>query len=201
MAIFPPVPRLLDAALRDGTVVRVERVDGDSCDGRVLALGRRWVLLAQLADLGHPDGLTALRLRDVDHVTPAPLSQRASAHLVDWPPAAPAADLDSTRAMLASLLTADTLVGIECIDEPDQRWYGLPHALRRRDLDLWELSPQCTWHATESSWRLGSLTEVVIGDRYGTTLGALAPPPPLAPEDSRWAHETDRPREDGVRAR
>ncbi|MBD9699221.1 hypothetical protein IGS67_06905 [Flavimobilis sp. GY10621] len=197
MAIFPPVPRLLDAALRAETVVRVERVDGASRDGRVLALGRRWVLLAQLADIGHPDGITALRLRDIDHVTPAPLSQRASAHHVNWPPDAPAVDLDSTRAMLASLLTADTLVGIECIDEPGQRWYGLPHALRRRHLDLWELSPQCTWHATESSWRLSSLAEVAIGDRYGTTLGSLAAEPPLAPADSRWAHETDPSRADG----
>lgn len=201
MAIFPPVPRLLDAALRDGTVVRVERVDGQSRQGRVLALGRRWVVLAELADIAHPDGICVLRLRDIDHVTPAPLGQRASAHLVDWPPAAPAVDLDSTRAMLTTLLTADTLVGIECLDEPDLRWYGLPHALRRRRLYLWELSCQGTWHATQSHWRLRSLTEVVIGDRYGTTLRSLAPPSPIAPEDSRWAHETNLATPDDAHAR
>lgn len=99
--------------------------------------------------------------------------------------------------LLDAALREGTVVRVECIDEPDQRWYGLPHALRRRDLDLWELSPQCTWHATEASWRLGSLNEVVIGDRYGTMLRSLAAAPPLAPGDSRWAHETDPSRADG----
>jgi hypothetical protein len=85
------IRRRLQAGIGADRSVRIERdlKHAERVDGFVLALGREWVLIAVVADGGYPDGLVALRIRDVTAVTPDDSFESAFARsLSSWPPEA-----------------------------------------------------------------------------------------------------------------
>jgi hypothetical protein len=91
---------------------------GVSTTGFVIAVGRKWALLAETTDGGHPDGHIAVRLSDVAKVRWEETFQvRAEQLATTWPPEAPVPldtlDLDSTRGVLRTLVGPAQLVSVE----------------------------------------------------------------------------------------
>lgn len=193
-----PSPKNLREALLttigSGEIVRLARVSrpGQHVDGFVVAVGRRWVLIARVMDGGFFDGHVAVRLREIGKVRPDRSFQSTFARTQpEWPPAPPAGidalDLDTTAGVLTSLLKPGVIFGIEQDRKYDAIWIGVPHQLTKRWLYMWEARPNASWHDEPRGYRLKRITLVVLGDHYQTGLSAIADPPPEGASDESWA--------------
>lgn len=190
----------LQSLIGSGRIADVRRRSRPSytVDGFVLAVGRAWVLLAQVESGGYPDGYALLRLDDITEVQPDSSFQSAfAATLPSWPRPLPptngALDLDSTRGMLDSVLRAGELIGIERDRRFDGLWIGVPHSLTTRWLWLTEVDHRADWHDAPNGYKLATITTVVFGDRYQTALAAMAGEAPTTRgDDGRRSSRAER---------
>ena len=156
-----------------------------SLDGFVVALGTKWVVLQRMMDGGFFDGHVAVRLSDIKKVVTDTSFEAGFASTQDeWPPALPETvetlDLNSTAGMLIGLLRPDRLVGIERKKPSDAIWIGVPYAVERATLFLWEAKPDATWHDQPYGYAFSSITTVVLNDHYQRGLTAMLPELPAA---------------------
>jgi hypothetical protein len=158
---------------------------GVSTTGFVIAVGRKWALLAETTDGGHPDGHIAVRLSDVAKVRWEETFQvRAEQLATTWPPEAPVPldtlDLDSTRGVLRTLVGPAQLVSVETDRLRYASWIGVVYDVSRHWLWLWEVRPDGRWRDEPFGYRLGSLMTITVGSRYLRSLEAVAGDPPAA---------------------
>lgn len=177
--------RLL-AAQQEQSLVRLDRVSrpGQTVDGFVVAVGRKWALLAQTMNGGFFDGYAAVHLREVARVRPDRTFEQAFARTrPEWPPAPPsgrpAPDLDTTSRMLISFISPGALFSIERDKKYDAMWVGVPAELTSRHLYLWEVRPDATWHDAPLGYPPRSITLVKTGDHYLKALASMAAPVPI----------------------
>lgn len=180
----------LESLIDSGRIADIRRRSRPSytVDGFVLAVGRAWVLLAQVESGGYPNGHALLLLDDIASVKPDSSFQSAfAATLPDWPRPLPptngSLDLDSTRGMLDAVLRTGELVGIERDRHVDAIWIGVPHSLTKRWLWLTEVDHRAEWHDAPTGYALKTITTVVLGDRYQRALATMAGEPPESRDD------------------
>ena len=181
------IRRRLMAAIGEGTLVRVAR-DAEPAalyTGFVLAVGRKWVLLARTADGGHGDGRIAFRLRDIKAVRwDTSFESRAARMLPSWPRLAPVPldtlDLDRTRGMLETLVAPSQLVAIQFQNLGAGLSVGLMERLTPHHLVLREIAPDASWDEDLTHSRMGRLSVVETGSRYLQSLEMVADSPSRA---------------------
>ena len=185
----------LERAQADGALVRVRRRKHlEPREGYVLAVGERWLLLADLDPAILLDGFTALRVRDVKTVERPQNAAFVSAALAlrsQWPPAAPPTPiaLGDTRALLTSLRGRWPLVTVHPeIDDPDVCFVGEVQRVGRKTLRLREITPRATWEDPRGL-RLSHITRVDVGGRYEQALMQVTSLESLSPEVSTPAQE------------
>ena len=176
--------RRLMAAVDLDALVRVAR-DAEPMApyaGFVLAVGRKWVLLARTSDGGHADGHIAFRLRDVTAVRwDTSFETRAAKMLPSWPRRAPVAtetlDFDTTRGMLETLVAPTQLMAIQFRDAAAGLRVGVMERVTAHHLVLREVAPDASWDEESTHSRLGRLSVVEIGSQYLESLAMVADPP------------------------
>ena len=181
--------------MEQGELLHLDRVSrrNQRVDGFVVAVGRKWALIAKITEGGFFDGSVAIRLREIKAALPdSSFASRHARTQREWPPAPPATSrplsLDTTRGMLTALLEPNVLFGIEQDKKHDATWIGVPNQLTRHWLYIWEVSFQAVWESQPLGYRLSRITIVNLGNRYQTGLAAIAPPaPPQASAD--WLRE------------
>lgn len=176
----------LALARETSTIVKLNRVSApyETLEGFVVAIGRKWVLVAPIASGGFFDGYAVIRVREIARVRcDRSFQRRFSETRPEWPvnppPGRPMPDLDSTRGMLRSFLAKGVLCAIERRNKPDLMWVGVPDQLRRHWLYLLEVRSDATWHAGPLGYRLRTITLVRMGDQYLRALAAVAGPAPV----------------------
>jgi len=154
----------------------------DKLYGYVVGAGRRWALMQYLNENLFLNGYCAFRLRDAVRVTRARpgIERRALELFGEWPPAPPAGELslDGTRELVASVGLLFPLLGL--YDEHTHRDalnIGAVIKITDRRVHLLEVSPNATWDAATTAYRLRALTLIEFGDRYERALWGLAGPP------------------------
>lgn len=163
-------------------LVRIDRgSDVDSIDGYVVSVGAEWLLLAVLDHAIVLDGHTALRLEDVRRVrsrSSGDMAQQALDLREQWPPGPPAVqvDLDSTWAMLTSLMTQPLVTVHPENEDADICFVGVPVGLGDRSLRLLEVTPRAVWASRPTKFRLDDITRIDIGGRYEQALLSVAGP-------------------------
>lgn len=193
-----PSRKKIAARLRDAiggdTSVRLSRVSRptQSVNGFVVAVGKKWALLQRTMDGGFFDGHVAIRLDEVRSVRRDSTFESTFAKTrPEWPPAAPRPDehvnLDTTSGMLASLLHAGELFGIERNKKYDATWIGVPNMLTRHWLYIWEVHPDARWYEQPLGYRLRSVTLVTMNDHYQRGLAAIVGPTAADASPKTWA--------------
>ena len=182
---MPSLARLraqLTHAAGNDHMVRIARTSqpGDRIDGFVLAVGRKWSLVRKTMDGGFLDGYAAIRTDDITNVRPdMSFESEFTKTLPEWPLGLPELaeplDLDNTERMLRCLLHPKRLVAIERKKPSDATWIGVPFALERKRLYLWEVDPQARWHREPFGYALRSITAVLLDNHYQHALGTVAP--------------------------
>lgn len=196
MAPADKIRRRLERRIGEERSVHVRRGAARyTTDGFVVAVGRKWVLLAKTADGGFFDGHVAIRLDAISDVrVDTGFQPRFSRTQAEWPPDLPAGveelNLDTTRAMLSTLLVTDRLVGLE----PDRPvlWIGVAYGRRGRSIALWEVNPKARWAKEPRLHPIRQIMEVQLGTQYLRGLQAIAGPPPAEALDSPWARHPER---------
>ena len=146
----------LRPAARDGQLIRVQQdIPGLSwLDGSVVAVGRRWVLLALLDGTMVLDGWAAVRTGDLTSIRRAPnhlfvdqlLTGRGQ---LPAPPPMPGLDLHSTRRLLDTAAHTAPLVTIHTErDHPDECYIGRLTRQGRHRITLQEIDPDARWTRT-----------------------------------------------------
>lgn len=174
--------RRLRWAQADGDLVRVRRRGHlVTHEGYVLAVGERWLLLANLDPAIVLDGFvrSALTLRG------------------QWPPAPPPTPvaLDDTRALLGSVDGRWPLVTIHPeLDDPEVCFIGEVQRVGRKTVSLREITPDATWREPREAYRLGRITRVDVGGSHERALIEVATSSddpsrqPQRPAEARSAH-------------
>ncbi|TPW75807.1 hypothetical protein [Schumannella soli] len=180
------IRRKLEAGIGADRFVRVERDlrHADRIDGFVLAVGSEWALLAATGDGGHPDGLAAVRVRDISSVSwDDSFESRFARTLPSWPLTAPGEPrLDSTTEVLAYLGDHHALIGIEKETERSALWIGAIESIDRKNVWLDEVTPAATWSGP-LGYKLKRITSVHAGGVYLSALAVIAgETPPRAVE-------------------
>lgn len=178
------IRRRLTAAIGAETLVRVAREAEPAAlyTGFVLAVGRKWVLLARTADGGHAEGHIAFRLRDVEAVRwDTSFESRAAKMLPSWPRLVPVStetpDLDTTRGVLRTLVASTELVAIQFRGAAAGLSVGVMERITRHHLVLTEIAPDASWDEEPTRSRMGQLSVVEIGSLYLQSLAMVADPP------------------------
>ncbi|WP_277212516.1 hypothetical protein [Isoptericola croceus] len=151
--------------------------------GFLVAVGRRWVLLAVTSDGGYPDGHAAIRLRDVMawRVDEESFESRFARTLPSWPPVVPHAGvrLGSAKGVLGTLASGDELLGIEQeFRFPDTIWIGRRDAVIGKWVYLLEVYVDGTWGDAPLGYKCKQVTRVSIRSQYMTALAQVAAEPP-----------------------
>jgi hypothetical protein len=179
------VRRKLEASLETQSLVRIERRPkrAGRIDGFVVAIGRKWVLIAATMDGGYFDGHVAIRLRDVAGVRrDRSFEGTFSRTQPEWPPRVPGEiELDSTKGMLETLAATAPLIGIQKERERSALWIGELVHIKRGWVALKEVRPNATWHKRSLWYELRAITHASVGSHYLTGLAAIASP--AAPTD------------------
>jgi hypothetical protein len=182
MSARPKASRRLATAAAATTLVRLERSPryADRVDGFVVAVGRKWALLAATTDGGYFDGFVAVRVRDVRRVRRDRTFERAFAMTrPEWPPVAPGpVDLDSTTGLLRTLAATAPLIGIEKEHEREAIWIGTLVDVRRGGVGLREVRPDASWHRRPLWYERRAVTKVSVRTHYLTGLAVIAGEPP-----------------------
>jgi hypothetical protein len=166
------------------TLVRVAREAEPAAlyTGFVLAVGRKWVLMARTAAGGHADGHIAFRLRDVTAVRwDTSFESQAAKMLPPWPRLAPVPlemlDPDTTRGMLQTLVAPTELVAVQFQNVAAGSSVGVMDRVTRHHLVLTEIAPDASWDNEPTRSRMGRLSVVEISSRYLRSLAMVADSP------------------------
>jgi hypothetical protein len=177
----PRIRERLRSSVADNRLVVLRRRSerGTRYQGYVLALGRKWVLLAQIADGGFFDGQIAFRLRDLRDVRNSTSFESRAARLRDeWPPRMPAAlvgiDLDRTSGVLKAFGADGSLIGVQSDHRYDVLWIGVLDEVRRHWVYLWEVDSTGEWRDQPLGYRLRRLTVIERGGQYLRGLADVA---------------------------
>ena len=166
--------------MREQTLVNISRSprNADRVDGFVIAMGSKWVLIAETRDGGYFDGLVAVRLRDVVEVADdSTFAERFARSQPEWPPTAPRdLDLDKTRGLIMTLSKTSALIGVEQErrHKSAMRWIGAVDEIDSGWLWLREVRPDATWHDESLGYKLSRITKVAVLDDYQLGLAAIA---------------------------
>lgn len=181
------VRRKLLGARDEQSYVQLDRVSrkGQSVDGFVVAVGRRWVLVQRVMDGGFFDGYVVLRLREIRRVRLSTSFQGVFARSQpEWPPAAPSGletlDLDRTRGVLEAMSARGGLFGIERDRKHDAVWIGVFDEVVKPYLYLWEVGPDASWHEVPQGYKIRTIMMFVFDDHYQRGLASVAGPAPTA---------------------
>lgn len=161
-------------------MVRISRSprNADRIDGFPVAVGAKWVLIADTADGGFFDGHTAVRLKDIARVQrDTSFAERFARMQPEWPPTAPPdIDLDSTGGLIEGMSRIAALVGIEQErrHHAPMRWIGVVDEISKGWLWLHQVRPDATWQEEPLGYRLRRITQVAVQDRYLTALATVA---------------------------
>jgi hypothetical protein len=177
--------RLADAHQRQA-LVRVRRwiADSDQREGFVVAVNRRWFLLATLSDRITLDGWSALRVKDVQAVTVYPeedcFEVKALQARGQWPPStAEALDMAELPDLLRSAPAVAPLLGVfREFERPDVCWIGAPLDVSDSVLSLLEVNVAGGWARKPRRFDLDDITRVDLGGGYEEALALVAGPPP-----------------------
>ncbi len=175
----------LERAMAEQRLVRIDRRPqfADRCDGFVVAIGAKWLLVQVEVDGGHVDGYRAARLRDVKRVSRIrSFSTRVARTLPSWPPVAPpGVVLDSTRELLASAGAGRLLIGIEREALlSNAMWIGQFVTVEGKKLWMKEITTRARWRKKQAGYKLKQITTVTFDNRYLATLELAAGPPRVA---------------------
>ncbi|MDQ1104745.1 hypothetical protein [Nocardioides zeae] len=178
------VRRRLESALVEGRITTVWRdaFEIASTDGLVVALTDDWVVLHDLADGVHLDGLVALRLRDVSRVLfrdDDAYHRRALAALgVEVATYEVEADVDA-RGLLARAQAEDRLVAIHLeVLRGEPMTLGRLLDLRRKRFVIHYIGRDGEWAREPERWRYRDVTRIEVGGRYLEALERFGDPFP-----------------------
>jgi hypothetical protein len=179
------VLRRLERAHAVNDLVRVSRRGSrwDRRDGYVVAVSCKWLLLAVIDDRVRPDGVSAVRVDDIESVVVAKNQDRFVRQHLElhqaWPPNwATVAPLDKTRHLIESLGSTHPIVAVFIEDEdPNVCFIGRPERITARAVHLREVTPQAEWRRG-SKWTFGRITRLDAGGGYEEALAEVAGPPP-----------------------
>jgi hypothetical protein len=187
-----PTTEQLTAAQADALLVRVYRGTGDDdmdwLEGYVVAIGRRWLLLARVSNDIWLTGWSAVRLRDVSVVEPranARFTTEALRRREQWPlPPVPLdLDLDSRRGLLSSLVGSE-VDGEQVVAlhperrDPDVCFVGVVRGVSRHWVDLLEVTIAAQWETGTTKRAVEAITRVDIAGGYESALRLVAGPAP-----------------------
>lgn len=150
----------------------------DKIDGFVVAVGRRWVLLAVLDDLIILNGFVAVRCDDVARVQrrggPESFVGRALASGGQWPPAPTEVELDAPAGLLQTAAAKWPLLTLHFeLDDPTVCYVGRPVGFTKRSVEWRDISPEADWSTDVAKRPLSQLTRVEFGGRYEEALAAV----------------------------
>ncbi|QHC56748.1 hypothetical protein [Rathayibacter tanaceti] len=206
MSSMTKIRALLTRAQREETNIKLRLAFGnrETVDGFIIGTGRKWALLAATMTGGFFDGYVAVRLKEIERARPnRSWEARFSRTRPEWPPRPPAdrpaIDLDTTSGMLATLLDPDALVGMERRKKYSALWVGVPYALTRHWLSLWEVDATAVWHERPLGYRPRTIALVRIGDHYLRGLAAIAGDRPPQDLPYGWAARSKHARRESQR--
>lgn len=176
--------RLIDATA-SMTLVKITRSlrNATPVHGFVLAVGSKWVLVAEATDGGYLDGLLAVRVEHITKVKQDPTFHAFAQARPEWPPNLPSGlDLSTTNGVIRGLGRLSPLVGIEqeARYNSPMVWIGAVDSISNGWLGLREVRPNATWRKQPRGYRLKKITKVAIDSRYQQALSTTAGPPPHA---------------------
>lgn len=176
--------RLQEAQRLNALVKLKRRVPGtDTIEGFVCGIGGEWVAVAKLSEALFHDGWMFVRLADIRKVrlvrTVAEQSLEAKVLQVrsEWPPVAPAVDLDDVVGPLRAVLHLQEVATVYLERAyPDMCWVGLVRSLSGGLLTLQAIDPRAEWESRPRLYDFEDITRVDLGGRYEDTLRATAEP-------------------------
>jgi len=156
---------------------------GESLDGFVVGVGKRWVALAKLSGRADLDGWTFARLKDIQSVSinpdPECFDIRALKALDQWPlPSPPLLELDDLAQVVASAERAGSLLSVsDEFSRPDACWIGSVTSLDREALLLHEVDVRGDWMRTRPrAFDTADVTRIEAGGGYERVLHLVAGP-------------------------
>lgn len=155
--------------------------DSERVDGFVLALGEKWVALAELDGVSLY-GWCLLRLKDIQAVfiDPDSLATKVLQARDQWPPQAVDVSLDDAAAALSSTTEIAPLISIFVeFDRPDIMWLGSVTATNRDRVLFLEVSTLAEWHRKPRIIDLEDVTRIAFGGSYEEGLALVAGPRPV----------------------
>ena len=181
----------LEKALKKQSLIRVARSirRSDHIDGFVVAIGKTWVLLANLDHRIHLDGYVALRIEDVSKVDrrggPETFVGRALAARGEWPPVSVDVELDEIAGLIRTAAAVAPLVTLHIeVEDPTVCFIGRPLRISRKSVRLLEINPQAEWWDQSTKWSFADVTRLDFGGGYEEALALIGGDPPRdgAPE-------------------
>jgi len=144
--------------------------------GFVLACGGEWVLLRQFSDF-HPDGLTALRVRDITEIRSGEYERHWERMLAAEGLLAPIeppgeVDLDDVSRLLRGLQRRGRNVIVECEDAHDDLedfYIGEIFSVDGESLHFANFDAMGRWDAAPKVIPLGEITQIQIDTPYADT--------------------------------
>lgn len=175
------IRKQIERAAADLTFIRVIRgIAPGHVTGYVVAFGDEWLVLLVVGDAISYSGYEAVRLSDITElISPDPYESFIRAALRKRRlrrPKAPAMDLSNVASLLSSAATAFPLIAIhrEVVD-PNVCHIGRLQSLTRTMIHLLEVTPNATWEAEPTPYRLKEITRVDFGGPYEEALALVAP--------------------------
>lgn len=175
-------------AQREQRLIRVVRRKGwEDHEGYVVGVSKQWCAL-QNVDVGLPDGLVLLRVRDVRRLDEPTSHPRVARSLAPWPPRLPhLIDLHDVRSVLFTAgALAPVLAGSAEKATPGVFWVGNVHRITHRHAEVQDLKPSGRWR--RRGWKhypLADITRVHLGTAYLEAVASVAGPrPEVAPRSA-----------------
>jgi hypothetical protein len=183
----------LRQAMKRNSICRIARGDSmDHIDGFVVGLGKKWVLIARTMDGGYPDGLIAIRLRDVSKISKNRSFETKFASKQSQPEPAVLAriDLDRTSEVIASMSSLAVLVAVERSRvRAHAIWIGKYAGENGKWFGLLHIGTDATWDKKPIGYRIKDVTSVSIDSHYLTALASIAPKAPRSRSGAASAGE------------
>ena len=156
--------------------------DSDRVDGYIVALGQKWVALADLDGVSL-DGWCILRLKDIQavFVDSDSISTKVLLARDQWPPqAVDSLNLDDAVGALSSAAAPAPLISVFVeFDRPDIMWLGAVTAIKSGQVLLLEVSTLGEWHRKPRVIDLEDVTRIEFGGSYEEGLALVAGPRPM----------------------
>lgn len=190
----PSLVAVLQRARRENALVAVRRrvPSADRVEGYVVGVGRSWLALAKLNSGFELDGWAFLRLRDLKEIGPpaGAMAPRVPEEILrarsQWPPQAPAIDLDGFVGIVTSAAAASPLTAVFTeYDRPDSCWIGSVRSVGDQTLSLLEIDTKAEWDRRPRLFDAEDVTRLEFGGGYEEALNLVSGPAPIALDGPR----------------